>query len=100
MIREADRMGLMVWSETPVYWTIAWENPDTFANASNQLAESMARDKNRAAIVLWSVANETPVNDARNAFLRKLVAQVRAADPTRLVTAAMATEDRHKAMSI
>src|ERR1019366_4883985 len=89
MIREADRMGLMVWSETPVYWTISWENPDTFANASNQLAESMARDKNRAAIVLWSVANETPVNDARNAFLRKLVAQVRSADSTRLVTAAM-----------
>ena len=89
MVREADKLGLMVWSETPVYWTILWENPETFANASNQLAESIARDKNRASIVLWSVANETPVGEARTAFLRKLAGQVRTLDPTRLVTAAM-----------
>jgi beta-glucuronidase len=89
MVREADRLGLMVWSETPVYWTILWENAETFANASNQLAESIARDKNRASIVLWSVANETPVGEARTAFLRKLAGQVRALDPTRLVTAAL-----------
>ena len=89
MVREADRLGLMVWSETPVYWTILWENPETFANASNQLSESIARDKNRASIVLWSVANETPVGEARTAFLRKLAGQVRALDSTRLVTAAL-----------
>jgi beta-glucuronidase len=89
MVREADRLGLMVWSEIPVYWTILWENPETFANASNQLAENIARDKNRASIVLWSVANETPVGDARTAFLRKLAQQVRSLDPTRLVTAAL-----------
>jgi beta-glucuronidase len=89
MLREADRMGILVWSESPVYWTIEWENKDTFANASNQVAESIARDKNRASIVLWSVANETPVSEPRTAFLTKLVEQVRAQDPTRLVTAAM-----------
>jgi beta-glucuronidase len=89
MVREADRLGLMVWSETPVYWTILWENPETFANAANQLAESIARDKNRASIVLWSVANETPVGDARTAFLKKLAGQVRTLDQTRLVTAAL-----------
>jgi beta-glucuronidase len=89
MVREADRLGLMVWSETPVYWTILWENPETLANAGNQLAESIARDKNRASIVLWSVANETPVGDARTAFIRKLAAQVRSLDATRLVTAAL-----------
>jgi beta-glucuronidase len=89
MLREADRMGMLVWSESPVYWTIDWENKDTFANASNQVAESVARDKNRASIVLWSVANETPVSEARTAFLTKLAQQVRAADPTRLLTAAM-----------
>jgi beta-galactosidase/beta-glucuronidase len=63
MIREAERMGLLVWSETPVYWTIEWENAETYANANKQLSESIARDKNRAAIILWSVANETPVGD-------------------------------------
>ncbi len=89
MLREADRMGMLVWSESPLYWTIDWENAATFANASNQVAESVARDKNRAAVILWSVANETPINPARTAFLTKLAAQIRAADPTRLLTAAM-----------
>lgn len=89
MLREADRLGLLVWSESPVYWTIDWENKDTFSNASNQVAESVARDKNRASIILWSVANETPVSAPRTAFLTKLVEQIRAADPTRLLTAAM-----------
>lgn len=89
MLREADRMGMLVWSESPVYWTIDWENPATFANASNQVRESVARDKNRASIILWSVANETPVSPPRTAFLTKLVDQIRAEDPTRLLTAAM-----------
>jgi beta-glucuronidase len=89
MLREADRMGMLVWSESPVYWTIDWENPATFANASNQVHESVTRDKNRASIILWSVANETPVSAPRTAFLTKLVDQIRAEDPTRLLTAAM-----------
>jgi len=89
MVREADRMGLMVWSESPIYWMIQWQDPATYANAANQVAESIARDRNRAAIVLWSVANETPITDARNDFLRRLARHVRTLDPTRLVTAAM-----------
>jgi beta-glucuronidase len=89
MVREADRMGVLVWSEIPVYWTISWENPETLASAQRQLAESIERDRNRAAIILWSVANETPVSDARNIFLGELVETVRGLDPTRLVTAAL-----------
>jgi len=94
MIREADRMGIMVWSEIPVYWTILWENPATLDNARNQLTEMITRDKNRAAVVIWSVANETPLNDARLSFLRKLVEHARSLDPTRLMSAAM---ERHYA---
>lgn len=89
MTRAADRMGLLVWSEIPVYWTIAWENPDTLADARRQLGEMVARDLNRASVILWSVANETPVTPARTRFLRALVDDARAADPSRLVTAAL-----------
>ncbi|HEX7332833.1 MAG TPA: glycoside hydrolase family 2 TIM barrel-domain containing protein [Pyrinomonadaceae bacterium] len=92
MVREADRMGIMVWSEIPVYWTIQWENPATLENARNQLAEMIARDKNRAAVVIWSVANETPLSDARLSFLKNLIAHARSLDPTRLLSAAM---ERH-----
>ena len=92
MIREADRMGIMVWSEIPVYWTIQWENPATLENARNQLAEMIARDKNRAAVVIWSVANETPLSDARLVFLKNLISHARSLDATRLLSAAM---ERH-----
>ncbi|HEX6649920.1 MAG TPA: glycoside hydrolase family 2 TIM barrel-domain containing protein, partial [Pyrinomonadaceae bacterium] len=92
MIREADRLGIMVWSEIPVYWTILWENPATIENARNQLRDMIARDKNRAAVVIWSVANETPLGDSRLSFLKNLIEHARSLDQTRLLSAAM---ERH-----
>ena len=91
MTRAADEMGLIVWSEIPVYWRVAFGRAETLATARRMLAENIRRDRNRASIMLWSVANETPVSDARNAFLSALVADVRALDDTRLVTAALLT---------
>lgn len=91
-LRLADELGLIVWSEVPVYWRVAWSNPDTLVRARTMLAENILRDRNRAAIGIWSVANETPVTDARNMFLRTLVADVRALDDTRLVSAALLVE--------
>ncbi len=92
MVKEADRLGIMVWSEIPVYWTILWENSATLDNARNQLSEMITRDKNRAAVIVWSMANETPLGDARLSFLRKLIEHARSLDPSRLISAAM---ERH-----
>ncbi|MBN2104630.1 beta galactosidase jelly roll domain-containing protein [bacterium] len=92
MIRLADQMGLMVWAEIPVYWTILWDNPATCANAENQLTEIITRDKNRASVILWSMANETPRVKGRLEFIRNLADKARSLDPTRLLTAAM---ERH-----
>jgi beta-glucuronidase len=92
MVRMADELGLMVWSEVPVYWRIAWDDPETLANARRMLAENILRDRNRASIVLWSVGNETPVTAARNVFMARLAADVRSLDPHRLVTAALLTD--------
>ncbi len=89
MTRLADRMGILVWSEVPVYWMIDWENPATLANAKNQLEEMIRRDRNKASVILWSVANETPNTPARLDFLRTLIKTARQNDPTRLVTAAL-----------
>ncbi|MEJ0086561.1 MAG: glycoside hydrolase family 2 TIM barrel-domain containing protein [Pseudomonadota bacterium] len=89
MARIADEMGLMLWEEVPVYWTIQWQNPETLANARNQLTELIARDRNRASVIVWSVANETPVSEPRTKFLESLVDTARALDATRLVSAAM-----------
>ena len=89
MLRAADEMGLLVWSEIPVYWMVDFANPKTLETAVHMQTESILRDRNRASIIIWSVANETPTNDARNAFLRKLIANARALDSTRLVSAAL-----------
>ena len=89
MVRAAEEMGFMIWSEIPVYWTIDWANPNTYSNASNQLNDMIERDKNRCGIVIWSVANETPHSDARDKFLDGLAGQVRAKDNTRLLSMAM-----------
>jgi beta-glucuronidase len=88
-IRLADRMGLMVWSEIPVYWDIDWQNPATLANAEAQLRDMIARDHNRAAVILWSLSNETPVKPERLQFLQQLAQDARRLDPTRLITSAM-----------
>ncbi|MFZ0453120.1 MAG: glycoside hydrolase family 2 TIM barrel-domain containing protein [Ignavibacteriaceae bacterium] len=92
MVRMADKMGILVWSEIPVYWTILWDNQSTLENAKNQLREEITRDKNRAAIILWSMSNETPVNESRTKFLTSLADFARQLDSTRLLTAAL---ERH-----
>ncbi len=89
MTRVADEMGLLVWAEIPVYWNISWDVPETLANAKAQLGELIARDRNRAAVILWSVSNESPSTDARLAFLEELTRHARELDGTRLLTAAL-----------
>ena len=93
MVRMADELGILVWSEIPVYWTIDWNSADTYANAENQLDEMIARDRNRACVIIWSVANETPRSEKRLDFLGRLIARTRALDPTRLVSAAMEKDE-------
>ena len=97
MTRVADEMGLLVWSEIPVYWLVDFGNPRTLKLAREMLADNIRRDLNRASIVFWSVANETPITDARNTFLYQLVDDVRALDDTRLVTAALLTDRKKRA---
>jgi len=88
-VREAERQGFMVWSEIPVYWNIKWENESTYANAERQLCEIVRRDANRAAVVVWSLANETPYGAPRDKFLSSLAKKARQLDVTRIISMAM-----------
>ena len=94
MVREAEKMGIMVWSEIPVYWTIQWEDPKVYANALNQLSEMMERDKNRANVIIWSISNETPPSDPRDTFLSNLAIYAHKKDSTRLISMAMERSDK------
>ena len=89
MLRAADRMGILVWSEIPVYWAIQFDNPKVLAKAQQQVDEEIGTSRNHAAIVLWSMANETPNNETRTHFIETLAQHARVLDPTRLITAAL-----------
>ncbi len=92
-VRLADQKGILIWEENPVYWTISWDNAETYHTAENQLTELIARDKNRASVIIWSMANETPNVPARNIFLQKLASHAKSLDDTRLISAALEQKD-------
>lgn len=89
MLRAADRLGLLVWSENPVYWALEFDNPKVLAKAEQQLDEEINTSRNHAAIILWSMANETPNTPARTKFIETEAGHARSLDPTRLITAAL-----------
>jgi len=95
MVRLADKIGLMVWEEIPVYWTVDFTSPETYKKAENQLVEMISRDKNRCSTIIWSMANETPISVARNTFINNLITKARALDDTRLISAALLTKSEN-----
>lgn len=88
-VRLAERMGLLLWSEIPVYWTFDWKNTATYDNARRQLTDMIRRDQNRANIIIWSIANETPHSNERDQFLGNLAQYARTLDTSRLISMAM-----------
>ena len=85
----ADQFGLMLWEEVPVYWNIDWSNAETLTIAKNQISRLVQRDQNRASVVVWSVANETPLSSSRMQFLNALLSEIEVTDTSRLTTAAL-----------
>ncbi len=89
MTRLADSLGIMVWSEIPVYWTIDFGNAAVLEKAKAQLNEMITRDHNRASIIIWSVGNETPISPTRTNFMHNLIIKAKQLDDTRLISAAL-----------
>ena len=86
--RIADEEGLLLWAEVPVYWAIDFADPDTLADARNQLSELILRDVNRPSVIIWGVGNENADTDARLAFMADLADTAKRLDPSRRVSAA------------
>lgn len=89
MTKIADSLGILVWSEIPVYWTIDFSSEKVLEKAKKQLREMIIRDRNRASVIIWSVGNETPVSPVRTEFMKDLITEARALDSTRLISAAL-----------
>ena len=88
MVRLADKMGIMIWEEIPLWQGIQFTNPVILKKANTLLDEMIARDKNRCAIILWSLSNETTPSESRNQTLAGMAAHARSLDSTRLITSA------------
>ncbi|MFM9088305.1 MAG: glycoside hydrolase family 2 protein [Cyanobium sp.] len=88
IVRAAERMGLMIWEEIPIWQGIDFTNAEVFKKAETMLRDMIYRDKNRAAVIIWSVANETKPSEARDKMLVRLVDLCHELDRTRLVAAA------------
>lgn len=88
MVRLADEMGLMVWSEVPVYQHIDFTSPVIQDKMNFMVEQMITRDRNRASVIIWSAANETYTSPERDSAVAKLAAHVRSLDSTRLVAQA------------
>ena len=94
MGRMADRAGIMVWSEIPLWQRISFDKPEVYAKASFMLSEMIRRDRNKASVILWSISNETGNNPTRTQFLTNLANEARRLDATRLITSALNSAHR------
>lgn len=85
IVRMAEKLGLMIWEEIPVWQGINFTNKVVMAKAQTMLTETIERDKNRAAVIIWSIANETVPNPARDTMLIELAKLARQKDDARLI---------------
>ena len=88
IVRLAEKMGIMLWEEIPLWQGIEFTNPVILGKAKNMLQDMICRDKNRAGIIIWSIANETRPSEGRDKVLIDLVSKTHELDNSRLVSAA------------
>jgi beta-glucuronidase len=86
MIRSAEKMGIMVWDEIPVYQQIEFSSPGVTDKMDLMMREMVSRDKNRCGIIIWSLSNETSPSPARDIALINITDKCRHLDSTRLIT--------------
>jgi len=87
-LRLAEKMGIMIWQEIPVWQGIDFANEETMNKAQIMFSEMIYRDKNRCCVAFWGIQNETRPSEDRDRFLRKELAFARSIDSTRLYTGA------------
>jgi beta-glucuronidase len=91
----ADRDGILLWSEVPVYQvaTTFLTRPGWLTSAHNFLRQNILTNQNHPAVLLWSIGNElvTPPNDAEARYIAGAAQLAHQLDPTRPV--GMAIED-------
>jgi beta-glucuronidase len=83
----ADELGIMLWSEIPVYQVNDTKLRAATPGALAMLRENILENGNHPSIVIWSIANELQpvVSPAQTAYIAAAVSAARLLDPTRPV---------------
>ena len=91
----ADRDGILLWSEIPVYQvaTKYLSQPAWLAFAHQELKTNILTNQNHPSVLLWSIGNElsTPPPAAEANYIKGAAALARQLDPTRPVGMAIAS---------
>jgi len=90
----ADRLGLMIWSEIPVYAikTEYLKRETVRKLAARELESNILANQNHASIMLWSIGNELSARPGpvQMSYINRAVRQAKALDPSRPVGLAVA----------
>jgi beta-glucuronidase len=86
----ADRMGVMVWDQVPVY-SQGYKGhavPGVTEKSLAYMRAMIERDQNHASVLAWSMANELSarMTDDQEDFIRRAARLMHQLDPTRLRT--------------
>jgi len=87
LLNIADKKGMLILEEVPVYWICNFKSNETFKTAARMIRELIKRDINHPSVIWWSVGNEIPIERPEVAkFMRRLMEWTRMHDDTRIVT--------------
>ncbi len=83
----ADELGIMLWSEIPVYQVNDTKLRAATPEALAMMRQNILENGNHPSIVVWSIANELQpvVTPAQSAYIAAAVSAAHALDPTRPV---------------
>ena len=97
-LEQADRKGLMVWSEIPMYQirNEAMKFPAVRAKGVAMLTKSILTNSSHPGIVIWSIGNElnSNVGLSQGLYIKAAVQRAHLLDPTRPVGMAFAGNPR------
>ncbi len=87
LIEIADKEGILILEEIPVYWGIAFDDAKVFKKAARMLRTLIHRDYNHPSVIMWSCGNEIPVSNlACSRFMKNLMLYARTLDTSRLIS--------------
>ena len=85
----ADRDGILLWSEIPVYQVASQQlaQPSVLASAYSLLKQNILTNQNHPSVMLWSIGNElpTPAGGPEARYIAGAAALAHQLDPTRPV---------------